>query len=110
MNALSFAQRAWDNATPDYDAPVEVDHAAAVMDALLEVPIASLLRDDAPEAAYAEYTPETALGELLCCSRITGIHDDAMSLILLAARGQSVAEAARTLLQRLANEYAELKQ
>lgn len=110
MNALTFAQRAWDNATPDYDDPIEIDDAQALIDALTLVPLSTPLRDDAPDPGYFDHTPEYTLGEVLCGSRIPDIHDEAMRVILMAARNQPVTEAARTLLQRLANEYAEGKQ
>lgn len=97
---------AWLTTQPDFDDAVEIDHAQALIDALTLTTLGKPLRDDAPDAGYFDSTPEYALGEELCCSSQPGINDEAMRVILLAARGQNAAGAAQALLRKLADEFA----
>lgn len=72
---------------------------------LLTMPLATPLRDDAPEPGYADVTLETAVGEILGGSGIDGIHDTATALLIRAARGHDIRQDAITLLTNLADEY-----
>jgi hypothetical protein len=78
------------------------DLAAEVLERFLDAPLAVPLAEGA--------TLEYLLGEFLVCSRIRDIHDQAMAVLLRAARGEAVQAPALSLIHTLCEEYAKEKQ
>lgn len=107
MNALSVAQARWDAAEPELQPePVREDFAASAMEWFMNFPLGE---DIGGDGEYRDGTPEYALGEFLVCSHLKRAHDRAMSVILLAARGQDVQDMALRLVRELAAEFGQEK-